>query len=144
MYCDEPVVWKGALALAGLDKVTMSARRANGRPSLSLEALPDTLKMHGRIAPKAVWSYVGKLKYSTSKEILVAVLEPSSDDDMVAYIANFSYLDRLNRAVVVAAKSPAIRDAYVVPVRKGDSVPSSLAECGLSGPVSGDHGGRKN
>uniref|UniRef100_A0A8C4Q8W9 TFIIS central domain-containing protein n=1 Tax=Eptatretus burgeri TaxID=7764 RepID=A0A8C4Q8W9_EPTBU len=59
-------LWKGFVNMHGVAKVVMKAYPVSG--SMTSE-LPDTIHIGGRILPKMVWDYVGKLKTSGSKVI---------------------------------------------------------------------------
>lgn len=52
--------------------------------------MPDAVEVAGRIKPDEVWTYVQKLKVSTSKEVVIMRLSPVDDDDEVGYISLFS------------------------------------------------------
>ena len=67
----EPVLWSGTVAFASLADVAMDARRVLGQEVASkLDGmLSSALVIQGRIQPEAVWEYIGKLAYSTTKEV---------------------------------------------------------------------------
>ncbi|EPQ19814.1 Death-inducer obliterator 1 [Myotis brandtii] len=88
--------------------------------------LPDTIHIGGRIAPRTVWDYVGKLKSSVSKELCLIRFHPATEEEEVAYISLYSYFSSRGRFGVVANNSRHIKDLYLIPLSSEDPVPSKL------------------
>uniref|UniRef100_A0A2K5EXG4 Death-inducer obliterator 1 n=1 Tax=Aotus nancymaae TaxID=37293 RepID=A0A2K5EXG4_AOTNA len=91
-----------------------------------LTDLPDTIHIGGRIAPKTVWDYVGKLKSSVSKELCLIRFHPATEEEEVAYISLYSYFSSRGRFGVVANNNRHVKDLYLIPLSAQDPVPSKL------------------
>lgn len=61
--------------MSHLSPVEVVARRAYGVAGISLVGvLTEDAKVVGRIEHRVVWKYIDKLKYSTTKQVLISVL----------------------------------------------------------------------
>ncbi|EHB07491.1 Death-inducer obliterator 1 [Heterocephalus glaber] len=94
--------------------------------------LPDTIHIGGRIAPKTVWDYVGKLKSSVSKELCLIRFHPATWEEEGTYISLYSYFRSCGHFGVVANTNRRIKDLYLIPLSAGDPVPPRLLP--LAGP----------
>lgn len=90
------------------------------------EDLPDTIHIGGRIAPRTVWDYVGKLKSSVSKELCLIRFHPATEEEEVAYISLYSYFSSRGRFGVVANNSRHVKDLYLIPLSAEDPIPPKL------------------
>lgn len=80
-------IWKGFINMQSVAKFVTKAYPVSGCLDYLSEDLPDTIHIGGRIAPKTVWDYVGKLKSSVSKELCLIRFHPATEEEEVAYIS---------------------------------------------------------
>ncbi|XP_045688675.1 death-inducer obliterator 1 [Phyllostomus hastatus] len=119
-------VWKGFINMQSVAKFVTKAYPVSGCFDYLSEDLPDTIHIGGRIAPRTVWDYVGKLKSSVSKELCLIRFHPATEEEEVAYISLYSYFSSRGRFGVVANNSRHIKDLYLIPLSAEDPVPSKL------------------
>ncbi|XP_027623491.1 death-inducer obliterator 1 [Tupaia chinensis] len=119
-------IWKGFINMQSVAKFVTKAYPVSGCFDYLSEDLPDTIHIGGRIAPKTVWDYVGKLKSSVSKELCLIRFPPATEEEEVAYISLYSYFSSRGRFGVVANNSRHVKDLYLIPLSAKDPVPSKL------------------
>ncbi|KAM7126919.1 death-inducer obliterator 1 isoform 2-T5 [Molossus nigricans] len=119
-------IWKGFINMQSVAKFVTKAYPVSGCFDYLSEDLPDTIHIGGRIAPRTVWDYVGKLKSSVSKELCLIRFHPATEEEEVAYISLYSYFSSRGRFGVVANNSRHIKDLYLIPLSAEDPVPSKL------------------
>lgn len=119
-------IWKGFINMQGVAKFVTKAYPVSGSLDYLSEDLPDTIHIGGRIAPRTVWDYVGKLKSSVSKELCLIRFHPATEEEEVAYISLYSYFSSRGRFGVVANNNRHVKDLYLIPLSAKDPVPSKL------------------
>uniref|UniRef100_A0A8C9KM29 TFIIS central domain-containing protein n=1 Tax=Panthera tigris altaica TaxID=74533 RepID=A0A8C9KM29_PANTA len=119
-------IWKGFINMQSVAKFVTKAYPVSGCCDYLSEDLPDTIHIGGRIAPRTVWDYVGKLKSSVSKELCLIRFHPATEEEEVAYISLYSYFSSRGRFGVVANNSRHVKDLYLIPLSAKDPIPSKL------------------
>ncbi|XP_078507746.1 death-inducer obliterator 1 isoform X2 [Lissotriton helveticus] len=119
-------LWKGFINMQNVAKFVTKAYPVSGSFDYLDEDLPDTVHIGGRISPKTVWDYVGKLKSSVSKELCLIRFQPATEEEEVAYISLYSYFSSRGRFGVVANNNRHIKDLYLIPLSAKDPIPSKL------------------
>ncbi|XP_074744366.1 death-inducer obliterator 1 isoform X1 [Strix uralensis] len=119
-------IWKGFINMQSVAKFVTKAYPVSGCFDYLSEDLPDTIHIGGRISPKTVWDYVGKLKSSLSKELCLIRFHPATEEEEVAYISLYSYFSSRGRFGVVANNNRHIKDLYLIPLSSKDPIPSKL------------------
>ncbi|XP_069728253.1 death-inducer obliterator 1 [Phaenicophaeus curvirostris] len=119
-------IWKGFINMQSVAKFVTKAYPVSGCFDYLSEDLPDTIHIGGRISPKTVWEYVGKLKSSLSKELCLIRFHPATEEEEVAYISLYSYFSSRGRFGVVANTNRHIKDLYLIPLSSKDPIPSKL------------------
>ncbi|KFV91362.1 Death-inducer obliterator 1, partial [Eurypyga helias] len=119
-------IWKGFINMQSVAKFVTKAYPVSGCFDYLSEDLPDTIHIGGRILPKTVWEYVGKLKSSLSKELCLIRFHPATEEEEVAYISLYSYFSSRGRFGVVANTNRHIKDLYLIPLSSKDPIPSKL------------------
>ncbi|KAM6248722.1 death-inducer obliterator 1 isoform 1-T3 [Porphyrio hochstetteri] len=119
-------IWKGFINMQSVAKFVTKAYPVSGCFDYLSEDLPDTIHIGGRILPKTVWDYVGKLKSSLSKELCLIRFHPATEEEEVAYISLYSYFSSRGRFGVVANTNRHIKDLYLIPLSSKDPIPSKL------------------
>ncbi|KAM6147526.1 LOW QUALITY PROTEIN: death-inducer obliterator 1-like [Erethizon dorsatum] len=130
-------IWKGLINMQSVGKFVTKAYPASGSCVCLSEDLPDTMHVGGRIAPKTVWDYVGKLQSSVSKELCLIRFQPATREEEGAYTSLSSYFSGCGRFGVVTNTHGRVRDLYLIPLRAEDAVPPALlpfAGPGLESP----------
>ncbi|XP_013362887.1 PREDICTED: death-inducer obliterator 1-like [Chinchilla lanigera] len=131
--------WKGLINMQSVGKFVTKAYPASGSSACLSEDLPDTIHIGGRIAPKIVWDYVGKLQSSVSKELYLICFQPATQEEEGVYMSLYSYLSSCGRFGVVANTNRGVKDLYLIPLSAEDPVPPALlpfvgpGECPPSG-----------
>ncbi|XP_029469186.1 death-inducer obliterator 1 isoform X3 [Rhinatrema bivittatum] len=119
-------IWKGFINMQTVAKFVTKAYPVSGSVDYLSEDLPDTIHIGGRISPKTVWDYVGKLKSSLSKELSLIRFHPATEEEEVAYISLYSYFSSRGRFGVVANNNRHVKDLYLIPLSAKDPIPSKL------------------
>ncbi|KAM4692619.1 death-inducer obliterator 1 [Rhinophrynus dorsalis] len=119
-------IWKGFINMQTVAKFVTKAYPVSGSVEYLNEDLPDTIHIGGRILPKTVWDYVGKLKSSLSKELSLIRFHPATEEEEVAYISLYSYFSSRARFGVVANNNRHIKDLYLIPLSAKDPIPAKL------------------
>ncbi|XP_042317590.1 death-inducer obliterator 1 isoform X2 [Sceloporus undulatus] len=119
-------IWKGFINMQSVAKFVTKAYPVSGSFDYLSEDLPDTIHIGGRISPKTVWDYIGKLKSSVSKELCLIRFHPATEEEEVAYISLYSYFSSRGRFGVVANNNRHVKDLYLIPLSAKDPIPSKL------------------
>ncbi|KAL7985653.1 hypothetical protein Chor_004223 [Crotalus horridus] len=119
-------IWKGFINMQSVAKFVTKAYPVSGCFDYLSEDLPDTIHIGGRISPKTVWDYIGKLKSSVSKELCLIRFHPATEEEEAAYISLYSYFSSRCRFGVVANNNRHVKDLYLIPLRAKDPIPSKL------------------
>uniref|UniRef100_A0A8D0HG50 TFIIS central domain-containing protein n=1 Tax=Sphenodon punctatus TaxID=8508 RepID=A0A8D0HG50_SPHPU len=119
-------IWKGFINMQTVAKFVTKAYPVSGCFDYLSEDLPDTIHIGGRISPKTVWDYVGKLKSSLTKELCLISFHPATEEEEVAYISLYSYFSSRGRFGVVANNNRHVKDLYLIPLSAKDPIPSKL------------------
>ncbi|XP_076457207.1 uncharacterized protein LOC143291265 isoform X2 [Babylonia areolata] len=119
-----PMVWKGFISMQDFAKFFTSAYRVSG-PADKL-GLPDTLQICGRIGPEHMWDYLGKIRQAGSRDVCILRFIPGSDDEKVAYVHLYSYLNSRSRCGVVGNPPKHVKDLYIVPLASHSKIPQVL------------------
>jgi len=130
-YSDpDGIVWRGKL-LQSADGVapTVSARFVAGRdlaPTIAWrDLLPAQLPIDGRLQVDKAEQYLCSLQWSQSSDVSVLAMTPH--DDPEGFEAVFQYFKSRQRyAVVIKDRPSMVRDLYIIPVDKGEQVPSHV------------------
>ncbi|XP_055929009.1 uncharacterized protein LOC129960026 [Argiope bruennichi] len=119
-------VWKGFVHMQDVAKFLTIAYKVSG-PTRHLQAdLPDTMQICGRIIPDQVWDYLGKIKQSGSKELVIIRFQAANDEEAITYRSFYSYLSSRKRYGVVSNYSKKIKDFYLLPLASTSPVPMVL------------------
>ncbi|XP_054835335.1 death-inducer obliterator 1 isoform X2 [Eublepharis macularius] len=119
-------IWKGFINMQSVAKFVTKAYPVSGSFDYLSEDLPDTIHIGGRISPKTVWDYIGKLKSSVSKELCLIRFHPATEEEEVAYISLYSYFSSRGRFGVVANNNRHVKDLYLIPLSAKDPIPPKL------------------
>ncbi|XP_068541534.1 death-inducer obliterator 1-like [Anas acuta] len=122
-------IWKGFINLQSVAKFIAKAYPVSGCFDYLSEDLPDTIHIGGKISPKAVWDYVGKLKSSLCKELFLIRLirfHPATEEEEVAYISLYSYFSSRRCFGVVTNNNRHVKNLYLIPLSSKDPIPSNL------------------
>nr|XP_056700475.1 death-inducer obliterator 1 [Euleptes europaea] len=119
-------IWKGFINMQSVAKFVTKAYPVSGTFDYLSEDLPDTIHIGGRISPKTVWDYIGKLKSSVSKELCLIRFHPATEEEEVAYISLYSYFSSRGRFGVVANNNRHVKDLYLIPLSAKDPIPPKL------------------
>ncbi|RUS88140.1 hypothetical protein EGW08_004102, partial [Elysia chlorotica] len=119
-----PVLWKGFVSMLDVAKFFTSAYRVSG--PVDHISIPDTVHIMGRISPDHMWDYLSKIRQAGSKDITVLRFIPGSDEEKVAYIHLYSYLNSRARCGVANNLSRQVKDFYIVPLASHSKIPRTL------------------
>nr|XP_028591236.1 death-inducer obliterator 1 isoform X2 [Podarcis muralis] len=119
-------IWKGFINMQSVAKFVTKAYPVSGSFDYLSEDLPDTIHIGGRISPKTVWDYIGKLKSSVSKELCLIRFHPATEEEVPSYISLYSYFSSRGRFGVVANNNRHVKDLYLIPLSAKDPIPSKL------------------
>ncbi|KAI8608908.1 transcription factor S-II, central domain-containing protein [Chytriomyces sp. MP71] len=128
-------VWTGLVRMPQVGKFNGSCVQIAGR-SLSSQTtwealLPPTVFIEGRIDVNRSQAYITQQRHSSSKEVVavqfLASSSPSDSEAVGGFKTLLDYFYEKNRHAVVGQKLMAVRDMYLVPVPRGESVPPFLA-----------------
>nr|KAG5698560.1 hypothetical protein BaRGS_027071 [Batillaria attramentaria] len=119
-----PMIWKGFISMQDFAKLFTSAYRVSG--PVERLGLPDTLQICGRIGPDQMWDYLGKIRQAGSRDVCIVRFIPGSDDEKVAYVHLYSYLNSRGRCGVVGNAPKHVKDLYIVPLASHSKIPQVL------------------
>lgn len=130
---EDNTIWTGSIIMVDLATFRIKIQPVSGDCVNIEKEFPDELDIVGRINPDTVWDYIGKIKKSVNKEILILRFTEESAEEREAYFTLYKYLYTRKRLGVIKTGSSCIKDFYVAPLAKHKSLPSILM------PISG-HG----
>lgn len=120
-------VWSGTVTMPELSSFSTNAYVVCGKSNKITPCMPQELMLDGRIHPRVVWDYIGKVKALPNKEVCVIQFHAASEDDKTGYIAMLSYFSSRKRFGVVNNQNPVmIKDIYLVPLLETQPVPHQL------------------
>lgn len=123
-------IWTGSIFMVDVATFQISISPVVGDCSCVSTEMPDELDIVGRISPDTVWEYIGKIKKSINKEILVIRFDSATPDDKDAYFTLYKYLASRKRFGVIKTKSSLIKDFYIFPLAAHKSMPSIVSNVG--------------
>ncbi|ORY45706.1 hypothetical protein BCR33DRAFT_173016 [Rhizoclosmatium globosum] len=139
---EPPVVWTGSVRMPQVAKFMGTCRQIAGRPvgdSVKQweDLLPPSVFVEGRIDIARTQGYIDQQKLSTSKEVIAVEFIPENNGgDLEMAVSGTgeggfqelcNYFLEKKRYAVVGSRYVSVRDMYLVPVRAGESVPSTIA-----------------
>jgi Transcription factor S-II (TFIIS), central domain/SPOC domain len=116
-------IYSGNMYMAEIAKFDVTASTVSGNVDDIIKLFPPQLEIVGRIEPKTVWDYLGKVKKLPGKEL--AVIRFASDDAS-NYFKLFSYLHTRQRYGVIKSIQPTIKDFYLITIEANRPFPSVL------------------
>lgn len=120
-------IWTGSIFMVDVATFQISVSPVIGDCSSVSKEIPEELDVVGRISPDTVWEYIGKIKRSINKEILIIRFDSASPDDKEAYFTLYKYLYSRKRFGVIKTKSSLIKDFYIFPLASHKSMPSIVS-----------------
>jgi hypothetical protein len=128
-------IYSGNMYMAEVTKFDVRASIVSGNADDIAKNFAPQMEIVGRIEPKTVWDYLGKVRKLPGKELVVLRF---SSSDQSAYFTLFSYLHSRQRYGVIKSPSPHIKDFYVITVEAGRSLPPVLLPIAGPGFVEGE------
>lgn len=122
-----PKIWHGRVNMPQVAEFEASARQIGGRILNEAEweeVLSPTMWIEGRIPFDRVTSYVTQNQYSTSREIVLLEIEPTSNSSGSQTL--LKYLDSRKRYAVVGHNKTIVKDFYLIPLYKTQDIPDCL------------------
>ncbi|XP_047525577.1 death-inducer obliterator 1 [Pieris napi] len=130
-------VWNGCINMVDVARFYVAAHEVSGNAVDLEDDLSAELDIVGRINPDTVWDYIGKMKRTSNKDIVILRLQAANDEERMQYIALYSYLSSRNRLGVVKVTNTAtVKDFYILPLSANKALPPVLLP--LDGPGIGD------
>ncbi|CAK1540120.1 unnamed protein product [Leptosia nina] len=130
-------VWNGCINMVDVARFYVAAHEVSGNATDLEDDLTAELDIVGRINPDTVWDYIGKMKRTSNKDIVILRLQAANDEEKMQYIALYSYLSSRNRLGVVKVRNTAtVKDFYILPLSANTALPPVLLP--LDGPGLGD------
>ncbi|OAD79458.1 hypothetical protein PHYBLDRAFT_157239 [Phycomyces blakesleeanus NRRL 1555(-)] len=115
------------------------ARQVGGRPLSDAEwadVLSPTMWIEGRIPQDRVTTYVSQTQYSSSREIILLEIEPSTllpdaakeakDSNLRQSDTLLKYFNSRQRYGVVGHNKTKVKDFYLIPLYKTNDIPDCL------------------
>jgi len=132
-------IWKGTINFTDVARCTVTMSRLSGNVvGLEAELTLTVLECVGRIKQQTVWEYMGKLKKTGTKDIIVTKLSAGGMEQQMSYLSLYQYLSAKNRIAVVDSKPfPNIKDFYLYPLGSHSPIPQVLLP--LDGPGIDDY-----
>lgn len=132
-------IWKGTINFTDVARCNVTMSRLSGNiHGLNKEFTLTVLECVGRIKQQTVWEYMGKLKKTGTKDIIVTKLSAGSVEQQMAYLSLYQYLSAKNRIAVIDSKPfPNIKDLYIYPLGSHCPIPQVLLP--LDGPGLDDY-----
>ncbi|CAG5052361.1 unnamed protein product, partial [Parnassius apollo] len=128
-----PMVWNGYINMVDVARLYAAAYEVSGNAVDLEEVLAAELDIVGRINPDTVWDYIGKMKKTGNKDIIILRLQAANDEEEMQYIAIYSYLSGHHRLGVVKVSNTAtVKVFYIMPLSATTSLPHVLLP--LEGP----------
>ncbi|KAG5678568.1 hypothetical protein PVAND_008231 [Polypedilum vanderplanki] len=128
-------IYSGNMYMADVTKFDVTASIVSGNVDDITKYFMPQLEIVGRIEPKTVWDYLGKVKKLPGKELVVLRF---SSSDQSAYFTLFSYLHSRQRYGVIKSPSIHIKDFYVITVEASRPLPQVLLPIVGPGFVEGE------
>ncbi|OAP65243.1 hypothetical protein AYL99_01215 [Fonsecaea erecta] len=129
----DSIIWRGIVNGGNLGRFQAVARYAAGATpdadTLRLtydQIIPPEIDIGGRIQPARADEYLCGLEYSnTSDLVIVCMPEPASLRDQEQFDKFFRYFKNKDRfGVGIQHTNPAIKDIYLIPLDKGQEMPT--------------------
>ncbi|XP_055387754.1 uncharacterized protein LOC129616242 [Condylostylus longicornis] len=120
------IIWTGNINMIDVATFNIVIQPISGNCTYIEKEFPIELDVVGRIGPDTVWDYIGKIKKSPNKEIVLVRLVPSPESETNAYTALYLYLEKRKRLGVVKSTSPGIKDFYILPLQAKTELPAIL------------------
>jgi len=132
-------IWKGTVNFTDVARCDVTMSRLSGNVSgLESELTLTVLECVGRIKQQTVWEYMGKLKKTGTKDIIVTKLSAKFVEQQMSYLSLYQYLSAKNRIAVIDSKPfPNIKDFYIYPLGSHSPIPQVLLP--LDGPGVDDY-----
>lgn len=133
-------IWKGIINFTEVAQCSVTMSRLSGNViGLDEELTLPVLECVGRIKQHTVWEYMGKLKKSGTKDIIVTKLSAKSDpSEQMSYLSLYQYLSAKGRIAVIDSKPfPNVKDFYIYPLGSHNPIPQVLLP--LDGPGFEEH-----
>ncbi|CAI6364913.1 unnamed protein product [Macrosiphum euphorbiae] len=132
-------IWKGTINFTDVARCNVTMSRLSGNViGLDEELTLTVLECVGRIKQQTVWEYMGKLKKTGTKDIIVTKLSASGIEQQMSYLSLYQYLSAKNRIAVIDSKPfPNIKDFYLYPLGSHSPIPQVLLP--LDGPGIDDY-----
>ncbi|XP_026814023.1 PHD finger protein 3 isoform X2 [Rhopalosiphum maidis] len=132
-------IWKGTINFTDVARCSVTMSRLSGNViGLEAELNLTVLECVGRIKQQTVWEYMGKLKKTGTKDIIVTKLVSSGMEQQMSYLSLYQYLSAKNRIAVIDSKPfPNIKDFYLFPLGCHSPIPQVLLP--LDGPGIDDY-----
>lgn len=132
-------IWKGTINFTDVARCTVTMSRLSGNViGLDEELTLTILECVGRIKQQTVWEYMGKLKKTGTKDIIVTKLSAGGIEQQMSYLSLYQYLSAKNRIAVIDSKPfPNIKDFYIYPLGSHSPIPQVLLP--LDGPGVDDY-----
>ncbi|KND00230.1 uncharacterized protein SPPG_04564 [Spizellomyces punctatus DAOM BR117] len=135
----DATVWRGRVHMPQIGKFTGTCKQVCGRTIGDVKTwediLPATISIDGRVAVGMVEKYLREQRYSGGKQVVAVEFragedEPSlaSPDDQNGFGALFDYFQSRSRLAVVGHHYVSIKDMYIVPIGRNDSIPGFIQE----------------
>lgn len=132
-------VWKGTINFTDVARCNVAMSRLSGNViGLDVELTLSVLECVGRIKQQTVWEYMGKLKKTGTKDIIVTKFLAGGVEQQMSYLSLYQYLSAKNRIAVIDSKPfPNIKDFYIYPLGSHSPIPQVLLP--LDGPGVDDY-----
>lgn len=126
-------VWRGNINGGNLGRFRAIAKHAAGATpdsdTLRMtydDILPADITIGGRIQPNKADEYLCGLEYSNTSDLVIVYMpEPQNSHDQSEFDKLFRYFKTKERfGVCVQHKTPAIKDIYLIPLNKGQELPT--------------------
>lgn len=126
-------IYSGSMYMADVAKFDATASIVSG--NVDEMKFASTMEIVGRIEPKTVWDYLGKVKKLPGKELVVLRFSSSNES---AYFTLFSYLHTRQRYGVIKSPCPTIKDFYLITVEANRPLPPVLLPIDGPGFIEGE------
>jgi len=130
---------EGTINFTDVARCDVAMSRLSGNViGLDVELTLTVLECVGRIKQQTVWEYMGKLKKTGTKDIIVTKLLAGGVEQQMSYLSLYQYLSAKNRIAVIDSKPfPNIKDFYIYPLGSHSPIPQVLLP--LDGPGVDDY-----
>lgn len=128
-------IYSGTMYMADIAKFDVTASIVSGNVDDLMKKFSPTMEIVGRIEPKTVWDYLGKVKKIPGKELVVLRFSSTNES---AYFTLFSYLHTRQRYGVIKSSCPTIKDFYLITVEANRPLPPVLLPIDGPGFIEGE------